>query len=158
MKGIVVCPQPRAADVGVEILEFGGNAFDAAVATAFAQMVVDPFMCGLGGMGTFQYFDAGTGEGGMIDFHARAGAKVTPDMWAADSRGRTEVSGFTLFDDFRSELGYTSILTPGTVAGFAEIHRRFCVKPWGDLLAPAARMAHDGTRTTSYAHEYLTQK
>ena len=94
MKGIVVCPQPRAADVGVEILESGGNAFDAAVATAFAQMVVDPFMCGLGGMGTFQYFDAGAGEGGMIDFHARAGAKVTPDMWAADSQGRTEVSGY----------------------------------------------------------------
>ena len=42
MKGIVVCPQPRAADVGAEILSAGGNAFDAAVATAFAQMGVDP--------------------------------------------------------------------------------------------------------------------
>ena len=52
MKGIVVCPQPRAADVGVEILGAGGNAFDAALGTAFAQMVLDPFMCGLGGMGS----------------------------------------------------------------------------------------------------------
>jgi gamma-glutamyltranspeptidase/glutathione hydrolase len=158
MKGIVVCPQPRAADVGVEILESGGNAFDAAVATAFAQMVVDPFMCGLGGMGTFQFYNVATGENGMIDFHARAGSRVTPDMWEADSRGRTEVSGYSLFDDFRSELGYTSILTPGTVAGFAEVHRRFCVKPWGDLLAPAARMAHDGVRTTSYVHDFLTRE
>ena len=158
MKGIVVCPQPRAADVGAEILEAGGNAFDAAVATAFAQMVVDPFMCGLGGMGTFQYFDAGTGENGMIDFHARAGARVAPEMWAADSQGRTEVSGYSLFDDFRSELGYTSILTPGTVAGFAEVHRRFCQKPWGDLLAPGARMAHDGVPTTSYVHDFLTRE
>ena len=56
MKGIVVCPQPRAADVGAEILSAGGNAFDAALATAFAQMVVDPFMCGLGGMGSFSSF------------------------------------------------------------------------------------------------------
>ena len=123
MKGIVVCPQPRAADVGAEILSSGGNAFDAAVATAFAQMVVDPFMCGLGGMGSFQYFHAESGENGMIDFHARAGSLVTPEMWMNDVRGRTEISGYTIFDDFRSELGYTSILTPGTVAGFGEVGR-----------------------------------
>ena len=46
-----------------------------------------------------------------------------------DVRGRTEISGYTLFDDFRSELGYTSILTPGTVAGFGAVHERFCMKP-----------------------------
>ena len=86
MKGIVVCPQPRAADAGVQILSGGGNAFDAAVATAFAQMVVDPFMCGLGGMGSFQFYHADSGENGMIDFHARAGSLVTADMWAADSK------------------------------------------------------------------------
>ena len=55
MRGLVVCPQPQAANVGAAILERGGNAFDAAVATAFVQMVVDPFMCGIGGMGTLQY-------------------------------------------------------------------------------------------------------
>ena len=60
-KGIVVCPQPRAADVGADVLTRGGTAFDAAIATAFAQMVVDPFMCGLGGMGTLQYFVGKTG-------------------------------------------------------------------------------------------------
>jgi gamma-glutamyltranspeptidase/glutathione hydrolase len=70
MKGVVVCPQPRAADVGAEILENGGTAFDAALAAAFAQMICDPFMCGLGGMGTLQYFKAETGESGMIDFQA----------------------------------------------------------------------------------------
>lgn len=158
MKGIVVCPQPRAADVGAEILEYGGTAFDAAIATAFAQMVADPFMCGIGGMGCFQYFRADTGENGMIDFHARAGSKVVEDMWAADSRGRTEVSGYTLFDDFRSELGYTSILTPGTIAGFAEAHERLCSRPWADLLAPAARLAQDGLATASFAHEFLARE
>ncbi len=158
MKGIVVCPQPRAADVGVAILESGGNAFDAAIATAFAQMIVDPFMCGVGGMGSFQYFDAATGENGMIDFHATAGAKVVPDMWLADMRGRTEISGYTLFDDFRSELGYTSILTPGTVAGFWTAHRRFCTKPWADLLAPAIDLAREGFEMTPYVREFWTRK
>jgi gamma-glutamyltranspeptidase / glutathione hydrolase len=61
MRGIVVCPQPRAADVGAQVLASGGNAFDAAIATAFAQMVADPFMCGVGGMGTLQYFRAADG-------------------------------------------------------------------------------------------------
>ena len=51
MRGIVVCPQPRAADVGADVLRRGGTAFDAALATAFCQMLQDPFMCGLGGMG-----------------------------------------------------------------------------------------------------------
>jgi gamma-glutamyltranspeptidase/glutathione hydrolase len=157
MKGVVVCPQPRAADVGAEILTRGGNAFDAAIATAFAQMVADPFMCGIGGMGTLQYFRADTGEQGSIDFHARAGGKVTPDMWAADSRGRTEISGYSLFDDYRSELGYTSILTPGTVAGFFEAHKRLCSLPLRDLLAPAAGLARDGLEMTPYVHEFLTR-
>ena len=55
MRGLVVCPQPQAANVGAAILERGGNAFDAAIATAFVQMVVDPFMCGIGGMGTLLF-------------------------------------------------------------------------------------------------------
>jgi gamma-glutamyltranspeptidase len=49
MKGIVVCPPPEAAEIGIQMLEFGGNAFDAALAGAFVQMIVDPFMCGVGG-------------------------------------------------------------------------------------------------------------
>ena len=157
MKGIVVCPQPRAADVGAQILSAGGNAFDAAVATAFAQMVLDPFMCGLGGMGSLQFFAAQSGENGMIDFHARAGSLVTADMWAADAKGRTEISGYTLFDDFRSELGYTAILTPGTVAGFGEVHERFCTKPLGELVAPAARLARDGSPVGCFAHDFLSR-
>ena len=157
MKGIVGCPQPRAADVGAEILSSGGNAFDAAVATAFAQMVVDPFMCGLGGMGSFQYFHAESGENAMIDFHARAGSLVTPEMWMNDVRGRTEISGYTIFDDFRSELGYTSILTPGTVAGFGEVHERFCTRTLDELVAPAARMARAGMAVGCFAFDFLSR-
>ena len=51
MKGMVVCPEPLAAEAGAWALRKGGNAFDAAIAGAFAQGVVDPVMCGIGGHG-----------------------------------------------------------------------------------------------------------
>lgn len=154
MKGMVVCPQPRAADIGADVLERGGNAFDAAIATAFAQMVVDPFMCGIGGMGTLQYFDTRGAGHGMIDFHNRAGSKVVPGMWEADLAGRSEISGYTLFDDFRSELGYTAIMTPGTMAGFAETHSRLASWDWKDLLAPASRLARDGYPLAGHVRDF----
>ena len=158
MRGVVVCPQPRAADVGAEVLSAGGNAFDAAIATAFAQMIADPFMCGIGGMGTLQYFAAASGEHGMIDFHTRAGSRVTPDMWANDMRGRAEISKYTQFEDFRSELGYTAIMTPGTVAGFWETHARLGTRPWAELLQPAIRMARDGLEITPFVREFWARR
>jgi gamma-glutamyltranspeptidase / glutathione hydrolase len=157
VKGIVVCPQPRAADVGADVLADGGNAFDAAIATAFVQMVTDPFMCGLGGMGTLTYLTA-DGEAGVIDFHTRAGSKVTADMWRDDFRGVTEFTGYTLFDDQRGELGYTSIMTPGAVAGFWETHQRFGTLPWVRLLQPAADMAREGVAMTSAMRFFLVRE
>src|SRR4051794_2794890 len=153
MKGVVVCPQPRAADVGAAILDAGGNAFDALVATAFAQMVNDPFMAGIGGMGTLVYFRADTAQSGNFEFHARAGAKVTPDMWARDLKGRTPISRYSIFDDFRSEIGYGSIMTPGTLAGLGTLFEEACTKPWAELLAPAIQQAHEGVVVAPHARQ-----
>ena len=74
MKGVTVAPQPGAAEAGARTLEQGGNAFDAAITAAFMQMVVDPFMCGPGGMGTGLFYVSNTGESQTIDFHGRAGS------------------------------------------------------------------------------------
>ena len=144
MKGVTVAPQPGAAEAGARTLEQGGNAFDAAITAAFMQMVVDPFMCGPGGMGTGLFYVSNTGESQTIDFHGRAGSRVTPGMWQAAMKGRTPISGYTLFDDFRSELGYTSITTPGAIAGFAELHQRYATRPWSELLEPAIEKAREG--------------
>lgn len=80
-------------------------------------------------MGTLEFFRAEDGQSGMIDFHTRAGSLVRPDMWAADVRGRTEISGYTIFEDLRSDIGHGAIMTPGTVAGLWEAHRRLCSRP-----------------------------
>lgn len=149
---MVVAPQPVAAEIGAELLARGGNAFDAAIGTAFAQMVTDPQMCGLGGFGCATFGSPGTCQ--HIAFHARAGSRATPDMWAADFRGRTELGGYTLFDDHRANLGHTSVGTPGVVAGLATLHSRARL-PWAELIEPAARLARDGFPAPEFAFEFF---
>jgi gamma-glutamyltranspeptidase/glutathione hydrolase len=143
-KGIIVCVDPRAAEAGARVLEAGGNAFDAAVAVAFTQAVVLPFSCGLGGFMSANLWAAGTGEQRIIDGCLRAGAGVSADMWAADHRGEAAFSGSSQFDDHRSEYGYTSICTPGTVAALSTVFDGYCTMPWTDLLQPAIDIARKG--------------
>jgi gamma-glutamyltranspeptidase / glutathione hydrolase len=152
MRGVVVAPQPLAAEAGADILGRGGNAFDAAIAAAFVQMVTDPQMCGLGGFGCATYL----GDSGCqhVAFHARAGSRATPDMWAADVRGRTELGGYTLFDDHRSNLGHTSVGTPGVVAGLAMLHQQARL-PWAALIEPAADLASRGFPAPEYVFEFV---
>lgn len=152
MRGVVVCPQPRAAEAGAEILEDGGNAFDAAIAAAFAQMVTDPHMCGLGGLGCATYATGGRCWHGA--FHARAGSLARPEMWASDVKGRLELGGYALFDDHRNNLGHRSVGTPGIVAGLAELHRHARL-PWRELLRPAATLARDGFPAPEYLFDML---
>jgi gamma-glutamyltranspeptidase/glutathione hydrolase len=152
MRGVVVAPQPMAAEVGADLLSRGGNAFDAAIGAAFVQMVTDPQMCGLGGFGCAIYASPGSCQ--HLAFHARAGSRVTADMWAADFRGRTDLGGYTLFDDHRSNLGHTSVGTPGVVAGLASLHSRARL-PWAELIEPAASLARSGFAAPEYAFEHL---
>ena len=144
MSGIVVCVDPRAADEGALVLEAGGNAFDAAIAAAFVQMVVTPFSCGIGGMVSAQLWKGDSAQQFVVDGLLRAGSLVTDDMWASDYKGESEFMGGSLFEDHRSEMGYTSICTPGAVSALSEIHRHLGSIPWADLLKPAIRIAHNG--------------
>ena len=85
-----------------------------AIATAAAQTVTDAHMCGLGGFGTATC--AAGGRVWHLAFHARTGARATPDMWAVDCRDPLELGGYAQFDDHRANLGHRSVGTPGTVA------------------------------------------
>lgn len=126
------------------MLHAGGNAFDAAVATAFAQTVLNPFQCGLGGWGGATLYDAGAGVVEDLAFPARIGSRMRPDMWVDDVRGYTDVWNYALFDDHRNLIGYTAVMTPGTVAGLGALHERHGTRPWSELLEPAVALAADG--------------
>lgn len=144
MKGVVSTPQPWAADVGAEVLEAGGNAFDAALAAAFMQWVWDPFMCGPGGMGVGQVWNSSTKEHKVIEFNGRAGSKVRENMWVDGLKSRTEVSHLFVFDDWRNEIGHTAVMVPGAVAAMSEIHKQWGTMSWAELLQPAIQQARAG--------------
>ncbi len=77
---IIVCPQPQAAEIGLEVLRRGGNAVDAAVTCAFVQGVIDPQMCGIGGCGVMLVHSA-TGGDALLEFYATAGSRSREDQW-----------------------------------------------------------------------------
>ncbi len=144
-RGIVVAPQPIAVEVGAEVLRAGGNALDAALATAFAQGIVDPFNCGIGGFGTMLVHDGPTGKTVAYSYHGRAGSLAHPDVFADKVVGqihghaeRYEVEGAL------NQIGYQSVVVPGVPAGFEMAHRAFGKLPWAVLFEPAIRLAREG--------------
>ncbi len=152
MRGVVVAPQPPAAEAGATALRAGGNAFDAAVATAFVQCATDPFMCGIGGIGVAQIFEGATGTATILDFYGRIGSRARPDQWAGRVRRTRE--GRTWVADFANAVGYGAILIPATVAGLAAIHTRGRL-PWRDLLQPAITLLRDGFPAPAYLPDYF---
>ena len=157
-KGIVVAPQPMAAAVGAEILRAGGNAIDAALATGFAQGVVDPFMGGIGGFGSLIVHEARTGRSTTIGFHGRAGSLARPDIFADQVLG--QVHGHAERFSIRggaNQVGYKSIVVPGTLAGFSAAHRRFGRLPWADLMYPAIALARDGVPVSGEVYDRWTE-
>jgi len=144
LKGMIVCPQPQAAERGIQILRQGGNAVDAAVATAFLQGVVDVKNCGIGGFGQMHVYMSRTGEEKVIDFHGKAGSKTTPDMWKdiIISEAR-DGFGYALKGEVNLH-GYKSITAPGTVMGLYEGFARYGTMPWKDLIRPAIELASQG--------------
>jgi gamma-glutamyltranspeptidase/glutathione hydrolase len=144
MKGMVVAPQPRAAEEGVLALRSGGNAVDAAVAAALVQGLVDPLNCGIGGLGWMHVYMTGTREDVIVDFCARAGSRATPDMWSDHIIGPSpDGVGYILQDDV-NELGYQAIGIPGAVRGLHHALTRYGAGSWEDAVRPAIELARKG--------------
>lgn len=143
MRGMIVAPQPQAVEEGAKVLAAGGNAFDAALACAFVQFIVDPHSCGVGG---YLILACHTAEGPqpILDAPALAGSRVRPEMWEDIVIGPNP-SGWGFFLEGRvNEDGYLSICTPGIVRALQEIHARRCTRDWAELIEPAAQMADEG--------------
>ena len=130
---LVATDAPLATEVGVQVLRAGGNAVDAAIATAFALAVVYPEAGNIGG-GGFMVVRMADGTTAALDFREKAPLAATRDMYL-DSAGK-------LTD--RSLIGHLASGVPGSVMGLREAHGRFGTKPWAELIAPAIRLADEG--------------
>ncbi len=130
---MVVAQEPLAADVGLRVLQSGGNAIDAAVAIGFALAVTYPFAGNIGG-GGFLLARFADGRATFIDFREKAPLAATRNMYL-DSKGNVS-------DD--SVVGWRAAGVPGTVRGLELAHRKYGRKPWAELLNPAVQLASEG--------------
>lgn len=155
MGGVVTCPEYLAAFAGGEVLSRGGNAADAAIATAFAQGIVGPKLSGIGGIGVATVFDARRQASECIRFWGTAGSKAREDQFAGEFR--TDHDGIIVgVHDYRNVIGYLSILVPGFVRGMYEVFVRYGSGriQWADLVDPAIRLAEEGFEVDSYLYHF----
>jgi gamma-glutamyltranspeptidase/glutathione hydrolase len=128
---LVAAEHHLAAAAGVEVLEQGGNAVDAAIAAAAAAGTVNPISCGLGGGGFMLIYEAGAGRAHALDYREVAPAAAT-------------VARFLERGVQRITTGPLAVAVPGEPAGLAAAHARFGVLPLRTVLAPAIRSARHG--------------
>jgi gamma-glutamyltranspeptidase/glutathione hydrolase len=143
-QGMVATTDVHATRVGLDVLQRGGNAVDAAVAVGFALAVVLPEAGNIGG-GGFAVVRLGSGETAALDFREAAPALITPEDFL-DAQGRPTQA---------SQLGHLAVGVPGTVAGLWELHRRYGSLPWEELIAPAIDLALNGFTVSARLSEGL---
>jgi gamma-glutamyltranspeptidase/glutathione hydrolase len=131
---IVVSIHELASQAGVEILQAGGNAVDAAVATGFVLAVVHPPAGNLGG-GGFMLLRLADGQTHFIDYREKAPAAATRDMFL-DAQGNVIENA--------SEIGYKSIGVPGSVAGMIYAEQKYGKLSVKQVIAPSIRLASEG--------------
>ncbi|MBE9095722.1 gamma-glutamyltransferase [Tychonema sp. LEGE 07203] len=139
-QGMVVSAHPLASAAGLRVLQEGGNAVDAAAATALAISVVEPFSAGIGGGGFLLLRRAETGTVQALDFRERAPKRAARDMYL-DKQGKVRP---------RASLdGHLAAGIPGTVAGLYTVHREYGRLPWARVVAPAIALAENGFPVSS---------
>ena len=139
----VASAHPAATAAGMEVLDAGGNAFDAAVAVTAALAVVEPQSSGLGGGGFWLLHDAAQGRDVMIDGREEAPGAASHDMYL-DDEGH--------FVQHLSRNGALAAGIPGEPAALAHIAERYGKLDLATTLAPAIRLARDGFKINSHMH------
>lgn len=142
---MVVSAREEASKIGSDILQKGGNAFDAMVATELALAVAYPFAGNVGG-GGFMVYRKADGDFGGIDYREKAPMAAHKDMYL-DSLGNV-IPGM-------STVGATAVGVPGTVAGVMAVHEKFGTMPLKELLAPVIALAKKGVVVTQKQEDRL---
>lgn len=133
---MVIAAHPLAARAGLDMIDAGGTAIDALVATQMVLGLVEPQSSGLGGGGFLLHYSAETNSITSLDGRETAPATATPDMFL-DAEG-------TPLPFFTAVVGGRSVGTPATLRLMVEAHRRYGRLPFADLLQPAIRLAEQG--------------
>jgi gamma-glutamyltranspeptidase/glutathione hydrolase len=139
--GTVASSSAIASNVGVDILKRGGNAVDAAVATAFALAVTHPSAGNIGGGGFALYYRGKQNEIKALDFRETAPSAATRDMYL-DADGEIIENA--------SLIGAKAAGVPGTVAGLFALWKKYGTKEWRELLEPAVMLADTGFIVDNY--------
>ncbi|MCI0679385.1 MAG: gamma-glutamyltransferase family protein [Actinobacteria bacterium] len=132
------------------MLKKGGNAADAAIAAAFAQGVVDPIYCGIGGGFHGLFRNGASGEVAVVNAGGRAPAGAKPDMWNVTGRW----GAIWTVEGALNRFGYQASMIPGFVAGAWSAFTRFGsgAVSWGEVIAPAIALAANGFRVYPYLY------
>jgi gamma-glutamyltranspeptidase / glutathione hydrolase len=133
MNGMVSSAHPLATRAGLEVLEAGGNAFDAAVAVAASLGVVEPYMSGIGGYGAMVVYDARMGEVRSLSAATRTPETLDPGAFRPTTAGYRQ-----------NRRGAPAASTPGAVNDWEAVWEEYGELGWSRLLEPAIAQAEDG--------------
>lgn len=155
-RSMIVAPQPEAAEAGAAMLAAGGNALDAALACALTQGVVDPMMCGIGGIATLQVLDPRTGTHQVWNGLGTCPGRATEAMWADIFEGECPDGFGYRVRGYVNERGAQAITTPGALRVFADAHAALGRRPWASLFESAAGFAEEGWIVRPHVHAMFT--
>lgn len=146
-EAMVNTANPHASAAGAEILQQGGNAVDAAIASHAVLGLTEPQSSGLGGGGFMLVYHDATGKTEALDGRETAPANAYPEMFL-------DAQGAPLSHKDRVQSGH-SIGVPGAVSLYALAHERHGSLPWKKLFAPAIKLARDGFEVSPRLHQSL---
>jgi gamma-glutamyltranspeptidase/glutathione hydrolase len=132
-QGLVITQSDIASEIGFQVILNGGNAVDAAVATALAMAVTHPTAGNIGGGGFIVYRSA-AGDATTFDFRETAPAGSHPEMWLVNGK----------YDSQVHHNSHRAVGVPGTVAGLHLAWKTHGSKPWKELVEPSVKLARDG--------------
>ena len=144
----VVSARKDASEIGLKIMEDGGNAFDAMIAVQLALSVSHPTAGNISG-GGFMVYKLSDGSEGSLDFREKAPNSSSADMYL-DEDGNV-ITGL-------SSLGGLAVGVPGTISAIFDIHEKFGLLPIEDLFKPSIELAENGFLVTKYLEDELNEK
>jgi len=150
-RGIVACGHPKTAEAAVEVLDVGGNAYDAIIAAYLAACVAEPVLASLGG-GGYLLANKASGNSSVYDFFVQT-PKIKREIDKMDFY--PEVVDFgTVTQEFH--IGRASIAVPGGVAGIFKINRELGKISLKEIIKPVTRMAREGVEVNSLQAQIIS--